>query len=134
MKWEFKLVTGIFIYISGVFSFLLGGFDPTLLLLIYLMVADISTGFMGAIYNKNINSDKVFKGGLKKISIFIVISVAVQVDTVFNNALPLREIVIIYYMVEEFLSFVENVSIFITLPEQVIKYFEKLKEGEKSNG
>jgi toxin secretion/phage lysis holin len=58
----------------------LGGWDVSLKLLAYLMLADLLTGFLGALKSKNINSETMFWGGIRKAVILLIVFLAVQFD------------------------------------------------------
>lgn len=118
--------------IGGLITNIFGGFDPMLNLLLFIILADILSGIMNGIYSKSLNADKMFKGSIKKVAIFLVIMVAVQIDLAFNRTIPLREIVIIYYIAQEGISFTENISTFTNMPEKFTKYFKNIgKESEE---
>lgn len=116
--------------VLGFFTYLLGGGDELLTLLIFLIATDLVTGVMKAIATKTLNAEKMFLGGMKKLAIFIMIIIGVQMELAFNNIIPFREIIIMYYITTEGLSFIENIGHFITLPDQFTKFFVKLKEEE----
>lgn len=127
-----EILKWLFTYISGVLVWAFGYFDPLLKVLIVVIIADVISGFLKALYNKNINSKDMFMGGIRKVSIFIVITVAVQIDTIFNGTVPLREITLIYYIATEGISFSENISNFISLPKDFTKFFKNMKERKEN--
>lgn len=132
MKIIDEILKWLFTYISGVLAWAFGYFDPLLKVLIVVIIADVISGFLKALYNKNINSKDMFMGGIRKVSIFIVITVAVQIDTIFNGTVPLREITLIYYIATEGISFSENISNFISLPKDFTKFFKNMKERKEN--
>lgn len=132
MKIIDEILKWLFTYISGVLVWAFGYFDPLLKVLIVVIIADVISGFLKALYNKNINSKDMFMGGIRKVSIFIVITVAVQIDTIFNGTVPLREITLIYYIATEGISFSENISNFISLPKDFTKFFKNMKERKEN--
>lgn len=117
--------------VLGVITYLLGGGDELLTLLIFLIVVDYVTGIMKAFVTKSLDADKMFLGGIKKLLIFIMIVIGVQMELAFNGIIPFREIIIMYYITTEGLSFIENIGHFITLPDQFTQFFVELKEEEK---
>lgn len=119
--------------IIGTITRLLGGGDELLTLLMVLIVADLVSGFAQAVYNKEVNLTIMFWGGIKKIAILLVVFIGVEIEKSFLVTVPLREITIVYYIVIEGLSFIENIGHFTTLPPQFITFFESLNnknEGE----
>lgn len=117
-------------YIGGVFTYLVGGIDELMKFLLIMITVDVITGIMKAIYSKEkIDPNKMYIGGFKKVAILLVIAVSVRIDITFNDMLPIREMVIMYYIVMEFTSFVQNISTFVDLPDEFVKYFKE-ESGE----
>lgn len=117
--------------VSGFFISWVGGIDGIFTLLLFLIGIDIITGFMKGLYLKEINPDKMFLGSLKKITIFIVVMISTQVVKYIGSELPLREITIMYYIVQEGLSSLQNISIFNSVPKELTDFFDKIdKKGE----
>lgn len=119
------------VYLGGVFTYLLGGYDPLLRFLLVLIVVDFITGFIKGILYDGINTDKMLEGGIKKVATLLVVAVTVQIDMTFNEALPVREMVLMYYIILEFTSFIENISVIIDLPDEFTKYFVKKENREE---
>jgi toxin secretion/phage lysis holin len=107
----------------------LGGWDASLKVLVYLMVADYITGLLGALKSKNVNSEIMFWGGLRKGVVLFVIILAIQLDDLANNSVPVfRTVAIYFYASREGLSVVENLGIIgVPLPEQLTKFLQQLK-------
>lgn len=72
-----SMIVGV---LGGVLSYFLGGFDQISKVLIYLTVIDYVSGVIAAFYNKDISSKIGFKGILKKITMFLVVGVAVLLE------------------------------------------------------
>ncbi|MPM89364.1 hypothetical protein SDC9_136473 [bioreactor metagenome] len=98
--------------------------------LIVLVVSDYLTGVIKGIVTKELSSKTGFIGLLKKILIFIVVAVAVSLEMLLTDSIPLREIVIMFYISNEGISFLENVSTFIPFPEQMKQVFIQIREKE----
>lgn len=111
--------------IIGIFSSLFGTMDELFIMLMILMVVDIVSGVMKSVYTKTISSKKFHEGGIRKVAIFLVVIVATQLEFYMLETVPLRSITIGYYIINEGLSFIENISEFVDLPKEFIKYFEK---------
>ena len=111
--------------IIGIFSSLFGTMDELFIMLMILMVIDIVSGVMKSVYTKTISSEKFHFGGIRKVAIFLVVIVATQLEFYMLESVPLRSITIGYYIINEGLSFIENISEFVDLPKEFIKYFEK---------
>lgn len=119
-------------YIGGIFTVLLGGYDHLLRFLLIMMVFDFITGFLNALMSGKVDPHKMLIGGIKKVAILLVIVVTVQLDLTFNEVLPIREMVLLYYIIQEFTSFVINISLVIDLPDEFTQYFENTKKYEEN--
>ena len=119
-----SVVVGV---LGGVVVSWLGGMDSILHALIVLVVVDYVTGLMKAWNLKEISSRIGFLGLIRKIAIFIVIAVSVEVEKVIGSAIPLREVVIMFYLANEGISFLENISVFINFPDQIKDAFLQIR-------
>ena len=93
--------------ISSFFSYLWGGADLLLKVLIILVVFDYITGILAAIYTKTLSSRVGFKGILKKIVIMIFVATAHWIGVV-TGAESIRCVVISFYIANEGISILEN--------------------------
>ena len=109
-----------------------GGLDGSFILLLILMGTDIFTGLMKAWYQKELNPDKMFFGSMKKMTVFIVIMIATQIVRYIGSEIPLREITIMYYIIQEGMSVLENISIFNSVPDELSEFFEKINNKKGS--
>lgn len=133
MDININVIKGYISIIVGILVKWLGGNDSILILLLVLMGMDIVTGLMKAFSTKSVNPEKMYHGGFKKISILLVVIVANLVGMTFGDSIPLREITIVYYIVQEFISFSENILTFNSMPDELREFFEKLnnrKDGK----
>lgn len=110
--------------IAGMLITLLGGMDSMFILLLFLIGTDFFTGFMKAVSEKNLDPNKMFMGGIKKIMILVVIFVAFQLEKGFGTNLNLRGISITYYVITEAISVFANVAVFTTIPPEITKYLK----------
>jgi toxin secretion/phage lysis holin len=128
-----KMFNGISIVGGLVGGFLcqwLGGWDVILKALVVLIVLDYITGVLKAIVTKTLSSQVGFIGLIRKIVIFIVVATAVTVQTVVGDAIPLREIVIIFFICNEGISLLENASEFVPIPEKLKNTLIQLRDKE----
>ncbi|HBH5422812.1 TPA: phage holin family protein, partial [Enterococcus faecium] len=79
-----------------------------------------------------ISSEIGFEGLLKKVLIFVVIAVAVEVQKIVGNSIPLREIVIMFYVANEGISFLENISVFLPLPDKLKEVFQQIRNDTEN--
>ena len=120
-----SIVGGI---VGGFLCQWLGGWDVTLKALVALVILDYITGILKGIYNKNLSSHIGFRGLIRKIIIFIVVATAVIIQSVVGDAIPLREIVIIFFVCNEGISLLENASEFIPIPERLKEVLIQLRD------
>ena len=130
----FNLISIIFGFIGGLFTYWLGGWDILLKTIVFLAVVDYITGLIKAVYLRVLSSETGFKGLLKKIVMFIVIAVAFVIQQLIGGTIPLRECVIMFYISNEAISLLENAAIFVPIPEKLrdvlLQLRDKDSEGE----
>ncbi len=124
----FSIVTGL---TGGFLCNLLGGGDMLLKTIVIMVILDYATGIIKAIYNKKLSSEIGFKGILKKIMIFIVIATAWTVQKLLGEAIALREIVIIFFIVNEALSLLENAAVLIPVPDKLKETLLQLRDKKE---
>lgn len=121
MEKMFNSISIAFGVIGGLIVSFLGGWDGLAITLVSFIVLDWITGLLKAIYNKNLSSYTGFKGIIKKVVILIVVGVAVLLEK--NMGIPaIREIVMMFFIANEGISLLENVS------QMGIPFPEKLKD------
>lgn len=120
--------------IGGGLTYWLGGWDLLLKTIVFLAVADYVTGWIKGVYTKQLSSEIGFKGLLKKIVMFIVIAVAYVIQGLVGGKIPLREVVIMFYIANEGLSLLENAAVFVPIPEQLKSVLLQLREKDGSEG
>lgn len=113
----------------------LGGWDLILKALVALVILDYLTGVFKAIATKTLSSAIGFKGLIRKVVIFIVVATSVIIEGVIGGVVPLREIVIIFFICNEGISLLENAAEFVPIPEQLKTALAQLRNKEdKKNG
>lgn len=120
--------------VIGTVASLLGGWDRSLQVLLVLMVADYIFGVTAAIKQKKLNSDRMFWGGVRKITVLFVIGLAALIDDWIQPQAPIfRTAAIFFYAGREGLSVIENLGILgVPLPEKIKDFLEQLqKKGEE---
>ena len=128
----FNGISIVFGLVGGFVCNFLGGWDLLLKSIVILMVLDYVTGLLKSIYNKKLSSEVGFKGIIKKIIIFIVIATAYVIQGIMGDEIPLREIVILFFIANEGISLIENASEFIPIPEKLKEVLIQLrKEGDE---
>ncbi len=121
----------------------LGGWDGLLIALVALVCADILSGLIKAALRKSdksatggVSSEAMWRGGLKKLLMFVLVAVAAVADDLISESCALiRGATVSYYIAVEGLSVVENALLCgIPVPEKLKSVFEvmKTKNGEES--
>lgn len=126
---HFSLIVGV---VGGWASFILGGWDVLLKTILFLAVVDYATGIIKGVYTKELSSSIGFKGLLKKIVMFIVIATAYVLQNLMGDAVPLREIVIMFYIANEGISLLENAAIFVPIPDRLKSVLLQLRKTEEN--
>ena len=124
----FNLISIIGGVVGGFIVSLFGGWDVMLYTILLFAVLDYFTGLLKAFYKKQLSSEIGFKGIIKKIMVFVVVAVAYNVQKMTGNAIPLREIVIVFFICNEALSILENAAEFINIPQQLKDVLLQLRD------
>jgi toxin secretion/phage lysis holin len=115
---------------------LLGGWDIWLTSLFTVIILDIITGIIKASLNYSdksqnggLNSSSMFKGGVKKISILIMVALGTVLDDIIApNEVFIRIMITSYYIANESLSILENINACgVSLPKALYKILNSLK-------
>ena len=133
MEKLFNWISIVFGFIGGYFSYWLGGWDVLLKTIVFLAVVDYITGIIKGIYTKQLSSEIGFKGLLKKIVMFIVIAVAFAIQELIGGTIPLREVVIMFYICNEALSLLENAAVFVPIPDRLKNVLLQLREKSETD-
>ena len=126
----FSIIGGL---VGGFLSQYLGGYDVILKALIALVIMDYITGVLKAISTKTLSSSIGFIGLLRKFTIFIVVASAVIIQSVVGDTIPLREIVIIFFVCNEGISLLENASEFIPIPDKLKETLIQLRDKNEDS-
>ena len=118
-------------FFGGIIVSLLGGLDKITVALLILMVLDYVTGLIKSFYNKEVSSEIGFIGLLKKVLILVVVGVAVIAER-YLGIPAVREIVIMFFAVNEAISILENASqMGLPIPEKLKKTLLQLRNKEE---
>ncbi|MBQ2699660.1 MAG: phage holin family protein [Clostridia bacterium] len=122
---------------GGAIAGLFGGFDTVLMVLVGFLAVDYATGWVVALMGKSHKSEsgyldsKVgFVGIARKGLILLVVLVASLLDQALGtDAAIFRDMVIWFYLANEGLSILENLSLAgVPFPERMKAALEQLKE------
>ncbi|EPA8133821.1 holin family protein [Enterococcus faecalis] len=130
MEHYLNTITMLLSIFGGIVVRLLGGLDQLLDVFLFLIIVDFITGWIKAIATKELSSRIGMLGIAKKVTMLFVVAVAVRVEKVVGNNLPIREMVLIFYIANEGLSFFENIATFIPMPKKLKELFIQLKNKD----
>ena len=125
----FNRISVNFSIVGGSVVWFLGGFDTLIIALISMTILDYITGVVKAIYLKKLSISLGLRGIIKKAVIYLIVGVSVIVQRILPDAIPIREITIIFFICNEGLSVLENASAIIPLPEKLKKVLLQLKRS-----
>ena len=117
--------------VGGSLAWLVGGWDVLLWTLIGFIILDYLTGLAKAWKTKTLSSEIGFEGLVKKMMILVMIVVANFLQRLIGDAVPLREIVILFFISNEGISLLENAAMFITVPDQLRDALLQLRDEDK---
>ena len=130
MERYLNTITMLLSIFGGIVVRLLGGLDQLLDVFLFLIIVDFITGWIKAIATKELSSRIGMLGIAKKVTMLFVVAVAVRVEKVVGNNLPIREMVLIFYIANEGPSFFENIATFIPMPKKLKELFIQLKNKD----
>ena len=121
--------------VCGIFSYIFGGMDTLMSILLIFIVIDFISGFIKAWAKKEFNSSVFYVGGVKKIGILLIVVVATQLDLlVLGGTVILRTAAISYYIANEGFSIIENWGqLGLPLPESIKNALIKLKGDDNDD-
>ena len=127
---KMKIFDSIVAIIATFFTYLFGGWDVALSILITFMILDYITGVIWAYIQKNLNSEVGFKGLVKKCTILIVLIVGAMLDRLLNSdEWVFRTLVAYFYIANEGISLLENISnIGVPIPAKIKDALEQLNK------
>ena len=126
MKFEFSAVVA---GVASVVIWLFGGIDIAMQCLLIAIVIDYISGLIKAFNTKTLDSKIGFKGILKKVGILCIVCLAVLIDRLTGESGAIRTLVIYYFVANEGLSVLENLSIAgLPIPQSIKKALQALKK------
>ena len=94
-----------------------------------MIIIDFISGIIKAVYLKNLSSNVMFLGGIRKIGIFFIVSAANVLDGVLELNGLLRTLTISYFIANEGVSMLENWSLMgLPIPEKLRNTLLQLKD------
>ena len=89
-------------------SYLFGGWNTLLEILILFVVIDFITGIIASAVCGELNSEIGLIGITKKVFIFIIIVVAYKIDSILGSSHFLQDSVTLFYLSNKLLTIIEN--------------------------
>lgn len=119
--------------IGGYLGWFLGGIDGFMYALIAFVVIDYLTGVMVAVLEKKLSSEVGFRGIFKKILIFVLVGIGNIIDVnVIQSGSVLRTAVIFFYLSNEGISILENVTkIGLPVPQKLKDVLQQINKDEE---
>jgi toxin secretion/phage lysis holin len=115
--------------LTALITYLFGGVDLAMGVLLTLITIDYVTGVIAAIIAKELSSEVGFKGIAKKVGTLIVVALAHLIGTYLN--FDVRSWVIGYYIANEGISIVENTGrVGVPYPDRLMQILKQLKKGD----
>lgn len=139
MKEFWNMIQLGFAAVGGWLGYFLGGCDGLLYALLAFVVLDYITGILCAVADKKLSSDVGFKGGIRKVLIFVMVGIGHLLDTqIFGETGVLRTAIIFFYLSNEGLSLTENAAhLGLPIPEKlhaVLKQLHEKSEDDEKDG
>ena len=117
--------------VGTLLTWLFGGWEVGLQILITCMVLDFIMGLMCGYKGKELSSRVGFSGLKRKFTILIILILAVLLDRLIGQEWIFRTIVIYFYVAMEGLSILENAArLDVPIPEKLKKALIQLKEDD----
>lgn len=131
---ENTVIKAVLATVGGGIVFWLGGLDQLLTALIAVIILDYLTGVLKAVHSKALSSEIGFKGIAKKVLTLVVVALAFIIESLTTHALPLREIVIMFFIANEGISILENaVGTGLPVPAKLRDILAQLKERSNAD-
>ena len=121
--------------IYNVFSYLLGGFDTPIIVLLISMLYVYLTGWCKVICCHKMNKLVGLKGIIRDIGYLMVVSLAVLLDKIMGSSEAIRTIVIYFFIAREGLLILKNwCKMGLPLPQKIYNTLENLLGEEGTDG
>ena len=122
-----------FTILSALMTFVYGGFDNLMKAVICCTVIDFLTGIGEALYHGKLSARECGKGIVRKFLMYCVIGMTCLLQRFTGINVPIREMIICFYIVQEALSVLENVGGIVTYPEKLRKAILQLSPEVEIN-
>ena len=131
MEKYFNNVSVVFSVVGGGLAWLFGGWDILLWTLVGFIILDYLTGLAKGWKTKTLSSETGFEGLIKKMMILTLVVMANFLQKLIGEAVPIREIVILFFISNEGISLLENAALFIDIPPQLKDALLQIRDKDK---
>ena len=131
MEKYFNNVSVVFSVVGGGLAWLFGGWDILLWTLVGFIILDYLTGLAKGWKTKTLSSETGFEGLIKKMMILTLVVMANFLQKLIGEAVPIREIVILFFISNEGISLLENAALFINIPPQLKDALLQIRDKNK---
>ena len=131
MEKYFNNVSIVFSVVGGGLAWLFGGWDILLWTLVGFIILDYLTGLAKGWKTKTLSSETGFEGLIKKMMILTLVVMANFLQKLIGEAVPIREIVILFFISNEGISLLENAALFIDIPPQLKDALLQIRDKDK---
>ena len=131
MEKYFNNVSVVFSIVGGGLAWLFGGWDILLWTLVGFIILDYLTGLAKGWKTKTLSSETGFEGLIKKMMILTVVVMVNFLQKLIGEAVPIREIVILFFISNEGISLLENAALFIDIPPQLKDALLQIRDKDK---
>ena len=122
-------------HIYNVISYLLGGFDTPVIVLLIVMVYVYITGWCKVIYCHKMNKLVGLKGIIRNIGYLMIVSLATVLDKIMGSSEAIRTIVIYFFIAHEGLLILKYwCKMGLPLPQKIYNTLENLIGEEENDG
>ena len=136
MEKVFNVFNSTVAVISTLLTYLFGGWDTAIIVLVVFMALDYLTGVLHAYFKKTLSSEIGLKGLAKKFLIILILIGAVCLDRLIGNGTwVFRTLVCYFYIANEGISLLENASnLGLPVPEKLRDALAQLGEKVENKG
>ena len=131
MEKYFNNISVVFSIVGGGLAWLFGGWDILLWTLVGFIILDYLTGLAKGWKTKTLSSETGFEGLIKKMMILTLVVMANFLQKLVGEAVPIREIVILFFISNEGISLLENAALFIDIPPQLRDALLQIRDKDK---
>jgi toxin secretion/phage lysis holin len=129
------IIKGFFAGLASVITYLFGGWDGLISVLVTVIIIDYATGFLCGAVTKTLSSAVGFKGIAKKIMLLAVVALGQMLDTIMGNTNMIRDAAIYAFIANEGLSIIENAAILdVPFVRPLKDMLEQLRDKDGDKG